>query len=305
MKGILSPVIEHIVQTTIRAIGEKERMDKAVGRHRKMLQHTSGNYRMSEVEFALADLLITRDGPGDWAEAGRLYDHVLETAIYGYLRGAALIGKAELAVRSLDNKKISEAITLGERALKILHEFVGPEDFFTLKSLLVVAELRLKRNEDKDIKEAIKLFQKAIDTKNANPYWKARALVNISELHRGTKGKEAKKFIGYCQQSVKLLIDRPDDYFVYKAYIVEGEIRFLLKKTVDRKKAMDLMSKVIYAKNSDIDLKVRAKLDKAEVMRREKGLKLCTEVIGMPNLDQYLYDKATALQAAIKVELKR
>ena len=161
MRGILSPILSHIVQTSIAAVGEKEKLNRLINKYRKMLRFVTGGLNMSEIKFGLADLLITRDDPGDWKEAKSHYDFVLEYAAYGYLRSAAMIGMAELAIRSDEKKDIDKAIEQSQKAYKHLLSLVGPNDFYSIKCLVVEAELRVKRKNEDDFEAAAKVFEKA------------------------------------------------------------------------------------------------------------------------------------------------
>ena len=124
MRGILSPILSHIVQSTISAVGEKDKLDRLINKYRRMLKYVAGGFNISEIRFGLADLLITRDNVGDWGEAKVHYEFVLANAPYGYLRASSMIGLAELAMKSSDKKRINEAIELTQRAYKILSSLV-------------------------------------------------------------------------------------------------------------------------------------------------------------------------------------
>jgi hypothetical protein len=300
MRGTLSPILSHIVQTTIAAVGEKERLNRLINKYRKMLRYVTGGLNVSEVRFGLADLLITRDDPGDWKEAKTHYDFVLEHAPYGYLRSASMVGNAELAVRSDDKKEIDAAIDLAKRAYNTLNSLVGPSDFYSVKSLIVEAELLLKRNAETESKEAIKLFDKVAKDEMADPYFRARAIVGRGELMLYSKKIDINLEIQKCHSAIELLSGKPFDYFALKAKLLQGE--FIAKRMAryDKSRATGIFMGVMGTKEGDIDLKCRAKLDLADISVTPKAKKLVKEVLATKDVDPYLTGRAKLIGKSLK-----
>ncbi len=299
MRGTLSPILSHIVQTTIAAVGEKEKIDRLLNKYRKMLRYVEGGINMSEIRFGLADILITRDLPGDWKEAATHYEFVLEHAPYGYLRFAAMIGKAELSIRSDAKKEISGAIEYAQRAYKNLATLVGKSDFYSAKSLVVEAELRLKRADKGDKSAAVRLFEKVITDDMTDPYFKARAIVGHAETMLYEKKYDLNKEIQLCHNAIELLRDKPNDYFAVKAKLLQGEFIATRMAHYDKSRATGIFMGVIGNKGADNDLLNRAKLDLAEISEKAKALKLIKEVIAAKAIDPYLTARGKNMMKAL------
>ena len=267
-----------------------------------MLRFVEGRFNISEIRFGLADLLITRDEQNDWKEAKEHYDYVLEHAPYGYLRAAAMIGKAELAIRFSDKKDINHSIELAQRAYKQLLTLVGSSDFYTVKCSVVEAELRLKRNEKKDKAAALKLFEKVIENTIADPYFRARAIVGHAELLLYEKRTDLNKEIQLCHDAIELLEDKPNDYFSIKARILQGEYILRRMTHYDKSRATGIFMGIIGNKNADKDLVARAKLNLAEISDNKKAINLVKEVLATKPLDNYLFNKAESLLKSLKSE---
>lgn len=299
MRGILSPILSHIVQTSIAAVGEKERLNRLINKYRKMLRFVSGGLNISEVRFGLADLLITRDDENDWNEAKSHYDFVLENAPYGYLRSAAMIGEAELAIRSQEKKEIDRAVELAQKAFKNLLGLVGPNDFYSIKCLVVESELRVKRKGKGDIEAAVKLFEKAHKDELADPYFRARAMVGYSEIFLYAKDKNINKQIHLLHEAIELLEEHPADYFCIKAKLIQGEYIMQRMASYDKSRATGILMGIIGNKNADNELRLLAKLDLAEISTPEKAVKIINEVMSISNLDPHIKQKAELIKDSI------
>lgn len=295
MRGTLSPILSHLVQTTIAAVGEKEKLNRLINKYRKMLKYVEGGFNISEIRFGLADLLITRDDPGDWKEAKTHYDYVLEHATYGYLRAAAMIGKAELSIRSSNKKEIEEAIELAQRAYKNLVNLVGKSDYYTCKCLVVEAELLMKRNQKDDKLRALKLLEQVISDDLADPYFRARAITDHAEILLYEKGVDINQELKMCLDAIELIKDKPDDYVSVKAKLLQGEYITRRMARYDKSRATGIFMGIIGNKNADKDLVARAKINLAEISDKEKAINLLKEVIETPNIEKYLIDKAKSL----------
>ncbi|MFA5104205.1 MAG: hypothetical protein WC527_03445 [Candidatus Margulisiibacteriota bacterium] len=295
MRGTLSPILSHLVQTTIAAVGEKERLNRLINKYRKMLRFVEGGLNVSEIRFGLADLLITRDDPGDWKEAKTHYDFVLQHATYGYLRAAAMIGKAELAVRSSEIKEIEEAIELSKRAYKQLLSLVGESDYYSAKCLVVEAELLMKKNGKDDKKTALKLLERLFRDELSDPYFRARAITNHAELLLYDPKTDLNKELQICLTAIELLKDKPDDYFSIKAKLLQGEYIARRMARYDKSRATGIFMGIIGNKKADVDLVARAKLDLAEISNANKAKTILKDIISSKTLDSYIIEKAKNL----------
>lgn len=273
-----------------------EKLNRGIKRYKRMLQFAKGAVHIAEIEFGIADMMITRDDPYDWREAARLYNDILERTPYGLLRGAAMAGKAELVIRKSDKAEIAEAIELADQAHAMLKQFMGEQDFFTLKALVVEAELRLKRNAKGDTARAIALFDKTVKYGKDHPYWQARAMIGLAE---NQPSKTVPARIGLCQKAMTLLSDRPHDYFYLKARLLECELRYQRGTTSDKKYAYPSLAKVAQDGADIASLKARALLGMAEHTTRATALSLIQKVKEIGDLEPYFHDRAQALEETL------
>lgn len=302
MKGTLSPILSHIVQSTFSTAGEKDKLDRLINKYRRMLKLVTGGYNTSEIRFGLADLLITRDDPSDWGEAKTHYEFVIQNAPYGYIRSASMVGLAELAMKSTDKKRLNEAVEYTQRAHKGLVALVGQNDFYTIKCMVVEAELRLKRGDKGDERAALSLFEKVFENDVADPYFRARAIVNHSEMLLYKKGTDFNRQIQLCHKAIDLLKERPNDYFAIKARLLQGEFISRRLANYDKSRSTGIFMGIIGNKNADPDLATRAKLDLAEISDKPKALKLIKEVKKLKIIDPYLLEKAKIVEQFIKAK---
>ena len=300
MRGTLSPILSHLVQTTIAAVGEKERLNRLINKYRKMLKFAEGGFNVSEIRFGLADLLITRDDPFDWREAKQHYDFVLEHATYGYLRSAAMVGKAELAIRSSEPAEIEGSIILCQRAYKNLCSLVGESDFYSVKSLVVEAELHIKRGNKTDKGMALKLLEKVFGDDIADPYFKARAIVDHAEMMLYDKNVNSNNELQLCFTAIDLLKDKPNDYFAVKARLLQGEYIARRMMRYDKSRATGIFMGVIGNKNADPDLAARARLNLADISEPKKAKALVKEVLTQKGVDPYLLSRAKQAEKTLK-----
>jgi len=302
---IISPVMTFIIdkQGGYPAPTEREKLNRAIEKFRKILRNLSGTFNIAETKFGLADMLVGRNEGGDYAEAMRLYNYILEVAPTSYLRARALIGKAELLISSKEEKDLKEALSLCEKAKEILKDDLS--DFFTSKTFVVEAEV-LSKLGTPGRKKAESLLKKVIRSKQANPYFRARAMVGTAELPLySPKPKNIAAAIKLCEEAQKLMAERPKDYFAVKAKVVEAELLIRRSKKNDLSKASNLAAKVISNKAADKALIARAKLAIAEVSRHPKAQKLSREVLEMEGIDPYLIQKAKAIEATQRKSGKR
>ncbi len=293
MTDVLSPVMSHIVKTTIEAAGFKEKLSQQIERCRKRLPFLTSSYRIAETKFELAELLTSRDDPGDWKEAGRHYDDVLKVAPYGYIRSAAQISKAELSIRSTSEKELDEAIAMAEKGRLEAKKLVEANDFFIIKATVIEADLRAKRRKDNDINTAIKLYDQVLRQSSVHPYYRARAIVGQADLIYAFRRSVPKKEILLCHEVYyKLLKDKPNDYFAVKGQVLEGELRAKRGGKGDHARAKLLYKKVIQNDQADLDLRARAKLDLADISPAKEALQLINEVLKLKGIDTYILERA-------------
>jgi tetratricopeptide (TPR) repeat protein len=301
---IISPVMRFIVDKEggYPAPTEKEKLSRAIAKFRKILRNLTGTFNIAETKFGLADMLVGRNDPGDYSEAMRLYNYILEVAPTSYLRARGLVGKAELLIGSSQKKDLDEAISLCSKSKDILKDDLS--DFFAAKAFVVEAEI-LSKLGPAGRKKAEKLYSKVMKNKQTNAYFRARAMVGKAELPLySPKPKNLSNAIKLCKDAHKLLSDRPKDYFAVKAKAIEAELLVRRAKKRDLQIAQSLCTKVLAVKGAEKGLLARAKLCLAEVSRHPKAQKLSREVIEMDGIDPYLVEKARMIEAAAKKSKK-
>lgn len=299
---IISPVMRFIVDKEggYPAPTEKEKLNRAITKFRNIMRNLTGTFNIAETKFGLADMLVGRNDPGDYAEAMRMYNYILEVAPTSYLRARALVGKAELLIGSNDKEDLKEALSLCDKAVDILKDDLS--DFFTSKSFIVKGEILAKSSEAAR-KTAEKLFLKVAKNKAANSYFRGRALVGLSELplYR-PKPKNIEAAVKFSREAQKLLEDRPTDYFAVKAKVIEAELLIRRGKKSDLAQAQALCAKVTANKQAEKGLQARAKLNLAEISRHPRAEKLYREVLEMEGIDPYLVEKARMIEKSMKKE---
>jgi hypothetical protein len=305
--GIMSPIMSFIVdrEPSYPSPSEKVKLNKVIGRYHLLLKTIAWRYDIGEIKFGLADLLVGRNEPGDYKEAIRLYDEILKGVTSPFLRARALAGKAELMITSEKESEIEQAVALAKSASQIIKKEIGPNDFFYQKAQVVEAELLTKIGGNHNLKIASKVYDGVIKSEKSNAYFKARAMVGMSELKTYTAPvKELKKYAEYCHNAQILLAERPSDYFMVKARVVEAEVLTRMDPKRNVNKIIALCNQVVAAKTADMQLVLRAKLDKADVSKRENALKLIKEVRASKELPGYLAEKANIVEKAIKSRSK-
>ena len=303
--GIISPIMSFIVEreTGFPAPSERDKINRAVEKYRKILRNFPGRADLGEIKFGLADLYVGRGDPGDYEKASAYYEDILKTSGSFNLRARAQVGRAELMVPGINKEKIEEAIELCRTARQTLNDDLS--DFFVAKTYIVEADLRLVRDEPGDHDAALKIHEKLIKNRHANWYFRARALLGKAELilyHYPAKLSEA---ISFCERSERLLRDRPGDYFALKDNIVEAELRVHRGKGEDFHRAQKLLKEVVLLPHAYRDLSARARLNLAEISKHPDARKYLKEVEQMEGLDPYLIDKAKLVAKKLKETAKK
>jgi hypothetical protein len=218
-----------------------------------------------------------------------------------YLRARALAGKAELMILSDKPEEITEAIKLAQTSSDIIKKEIGQNDFFFQKAVVVESELLAKVDGPANLRTASRLYEQIINNEKSNAYFKARAMVGVSELKTYVaKPKELSKYAEYCEDAQTLLADRPSDFFMVKAKVIEAEILIRMDAKKHVNKIISLCNQVILNKSADPQLVIRAKLDKADVSKPGNALKIIKEVKAIKDLPGYLAEKAKMVEGAVK-----
>ncbi|MFC1571117.1 tetratricopeptide repeat protein [Candidatus Margulisiibacteriota bacterium] len=287
---ILSPIMSYVVDKELGfpTPSEKEKINKALKRYRYLLSKHPNRSDSPEIMFGIADLLVGRNNPGDYAEAMRLYKQIMMRSIPEYLRARTLVGRAELMIGS--SGEFDEAIPLCEKAKKLL----GPDlsEFFAAKTYVVEVELLISRNQKGDWERALKLISSLDRQKKAHWYFKGRALLSKAEITLYRKPKDLRSALKACDAALKNLKPRLDDYFANKGKILKAEILCRREKKGDFERAEKLLTEAIKMSRTYGDLTARAKLDMAAIVSHPTARKLLRQVDQMEGLDPYLIEKA-------------
>lgn len=296
--AVLSPIMSYIVDKEIGfpIPSEKEKINRALRRYRNILSQHPKRSDAPEIMFGIADLLVGRADPGDYADATKLYDQILLRNPPEFLKARALVGKAELTIGM--PQEFNNAISLCEKARQILGRDVS--EFFAAKTVIVEAELRLARREKGDWAAALNLISQVVKEKEAHWYFRGRALLSKAEIVLYRNPEDVSTPLKLVDLSIKELISRPEDYFANKGKVVKSEILARRGFKGDLQKAEKLLTDVLKMPFAYKDLIARAKLDLADIASHPKADKLLKEVHEMEGLDPYLIEKASIIEAAIK-----
>lgn len=301
--AVLSPLMSHVVDKEIGfpIPSERERIDRALRRYRRIVSHHSQRADIPEIMFGIADLLVGRGEKGDYAEAGSIYEQILHRNPPEYLKARALVGKAELMIGN--REKFSEAISLCEKARDILGKDVS--DFFAAKTLVVEAELLLARREKGDWARALELINLVVKEKDAHWYFRGRALLSKAEIILYRNPNDLSSALKLVDFSLKELASRPEDYFTNKGKVLKSEIMIQRARKGDFSKVEKILNQVIKTGLSYKDLAARSRLNLAQIVSHPKASKLLKEFHQMEGLDPYLTDKARLIEENLKKRKKR
>lgn len=300
---VLSPIMSYVVDKEIGfpIPSEKEKINRALKRYRRILAQHPQRSDTPEIMFGIADLLVGRSEPGDYAEAMKIYDQILLRAAHEYLRARALVGKAELMIG--DPSEFDNAISLCEKARQILGSNVS--EFFSAKTFVVEAELRLARKNPGDWRLAQKLLDRVIKEKKAHWYFRGRALLGRAEIILYQPSPPLGEVVKLADSSLAALKSRPDDYFTNKSKIIKSEALIRRAEKGDFERAEKSLSEVLKIPFAYKELIARAKLDLAEIVRHPQAQKLLREVQQIEGLDPYLIEKSRLVAEALKKRKKK
>ncbi len=300
MMGIMSPLMKKVVEeeSSYPSPSEKVKVSKAIGRYKLMEAVDKWKSNLDDIRFAIADLLLSKATEQDYREALGYYNLIIKRTKNKVLKARAEIGRAELALMGIDRIGLDAAIKLCKDGAKLLRQNLS--DFFVSKAVAVEAELLVKKGGKAAISQASKLFSKIIGKKNASSYFRARSMVGKAELILYFGTDVLSKGIKLCDEAIKLLMQRPSDYFNLKARLIKAELLLRRGSSSDLLKAEDLCESVISSSLSHKDLIARAKLVLAELSKKERAKVLFEDVLSEENVDPYIIEKAKQIQKAVK-----
>ncbi len=300
MMGIMSPLMKRVVEeeSSYPSPSEKVKVSKAIGRYKLMEAVDKWKANLDDIRFAIADLLLSKATSQDYREALGYYNLIIKRTKNKVLKARAEIGRAELALMGIDKIGLDAAIKLCKDGAKLLRQNLS--DFFVSKAIAVEAELLVKKGGKAAISQASKLFSKIIGKRNASSYFRARSMVGKAELILYFGTDVLSKGIKLCDEAIKLLMQRPSDYFNLKARLIKAELLLRRGSSSDLIKAEDLCESVISSSLSHKDLIARAKLVLAELSKKERAKVLFEDVLSEENVDPYIIEKAKQIQKAVK-----
>lgn len=189
---------------------------------RKNIKGDLSDFFVAKSYIIEADLRLARDDKKqkDHARAMALHEKIIkERKSNWYFRARALLGKAELILYHFP-KKVTVGINLCARAEKLLSH--RPNDYFSIKTKLIEAELLTERDKGADVKKAEKLLLNIIKMPDVYRDLGARARLELAEISRNDK---ASNLISDLRQMEGL-----DPYIEQKVRMVEESLRLEKRK---------------------------------------------------------------------------
>ena len=285
---------------------EKEDLTKPIEELREKLLSPPEGFDKNEARLELADLLVGRNETGDYIEASRIYEEIINTTPPGKIHAEAIIGRAVLLVQSLDSKDIEMGIAVIQRSEE---ELKGLGDsYFETKAELVKAELLLRRGKERDNNEALKIYNEILDDPGTSKYFRMRAIVgkiDIMEYFQPVKLEEdLAELIIFCERALEANKDRLNDYFRLKGEVLLAELYIKRNSKEDVEKAKILLNEMANNEVAGVDLRARASLDLAEVSSEKLAKTLIRQVRHMEGIDPYILKKAKVLEDKLSAKGK-
>ncbi|MBU0687013.1 MAG: hypothetical protein KKB81_04110 [Candidatus Margulisbacteria bacterium] len=138
-----------------------------------------------------ADLRMSRDEKGDHAQASKFFEKVSNNKkAHWYFRARGFLGRAELILYHFPNK-VNDGIKFCGQAAQLLEE--RPSDYFSLKTKVIEAELRIRRAKKDDFKKAERFCIAVARSKTEYSDLVARAKLTLAEISKHPKAEKLYK----------------------------------------------------------------------------------------------------------------
>jgi len=280
---------------------EKEDLKRPIEELRQKLANPPEGFDKNKGKVKLADLLVGRNEPGDYIEASKIYEEIIDSSPPGETHAEAVIGKAELLVQSEESEDIESGIKIIQGSIS---ELEGLNDsYFEIKAKLVNAELLLRRGSEKDNGEALKIYDEILEEPNILNYFRMRAIVGKIDIMEYFKPERLKEELEELIIKTEKILDankeRQSDYFRLKGNILLAELYIHRDSKEDVANAKKMLSDVANNEAAGIDLIARASLDLAEVSSEAVAKMLLRQVRHMQGIDPYVFKKAQVLEDKI------
>lgn len=245
----------------------------------------------AQVRIFLADLFVSRGSRSDHLRARELFKEISDKSSSAELQAYAMVGQAELSIGSPDQNDRKDGIKQSRDAYNILR--TSPEDFFTSKAQIVLAELLMKEGNPDDHIEALEIFNRVIESPYSSRYFKIRAAVGKSEIvlfffhgDADDRLKELEKCLLLCTEALRLAHTRPKDYFSIKLKVILAEILLALP---DRELGhiRELLTKVADADENPADLRARSYLRLAVASQTPTSTRYLEKIQKMEYIDSF------------------
>lgn len=213
-------------------IGDRGTFDDAISlceKARQILGKDLSDFFAAKTYLVEAELLISRNGSGDWNRAKKLLDKVVgEKKAHWYFKGRAFLAKAEISLYQKP-KDLSSPLKLADASIKEMNS--RTDDYFYLKGLVLKGEILTRRAKKGDFERAAKLFNEVIKSASAYKDLIARAKLDLADVASRPK---AEKMLDEVNEMEGL-----DPYLAEKARLVAQalkERKSVLAKTTGSKK---------------------------------------------------------------------
>ncbi len=199
-------------------IGDPAEFNNAISlceRARKLLGKDVADFFAAKTYIVEAELRLARRDKGDWAKALDLINQVVkEKESHWYFRGRALLAKSEITFYQSPNKLI-QALKFVEQSQKELK--ARPQDYFSNKGTILMAEILTRRGKGRDFFRAEKFLTEAIKMPIAYKDLIARAKLDLADVVTHPRAAKLLKQV--------LQMEGLDPYLIEKASIIEKALR--------------------------------------------------------------------------------
>lgn len=200
---------------------DKKAIDEAIGlarRSKKILLKEVGkeDFFCQKSVVVEAELLTKKGGREDQISAAKLFESIIKSDKTNYYFNArSMIGVSELKTYIAKPKELKKYADYCDSAIELLK--FRPQDYFSIKARVVLAEILIRMDPKKNVNRIIQLCNQVILSPAAGIELAARAKLDKADV---SKIANAKKLIS----EVKAMKDIPS-YLHKKADMIEADLK--------------------------------------------------------------------------------